>query len=834
LKGPFRAEALGFFIVHEGGGLTVELAVKAIKNKPGQIVCRFFDADEKQVKWEYNKVAAGKGVTYRHEYGKVPAGVYQVRYCGKNITVGLTSAPEKNFGIMPMRCTLNATSTDQFLKAYFMIPPGYERFTVSGTVKGKIADAKGDEIASISSKPAKLDVSGKVGEIWSLSTKMKSEPYYRFGISDMPLILCGDAATAKAIGGSVEKGRDGKTYAHKFQTRMLDWIGSLKQSELELEPVDWTAYEAQLLADPNAGALFGGWGFLTHINYIIRSQNIDPQSKDFGKCANPSALAALYALDRPWNPYYLSPVLEKRASLALFQKMLSLKESDTFSNSSNNYCGTDGLSSISWLTTYYFAAPKLNDPTLKRLWDESCLRIPDRFPMFRVSCENQSSHWLLILSYAAAGSGRHGYLDLAADYAAGLCLPENNSFMKTGYQQEAYGPDATYQGLGACYQAVSFRITGNSDIKKGLKTIHGFFNHLTAPEPDGKTVFGASGFCHRTAGSWVNPQYGGGRPMMKGELEEAAIWLKNNKPPLSNEAQVKKGLAAKPLGDAYYKRLPQVCGYATATFSPFFANYLFATETVATGDRPAKASTRFTKNFNDEFIAVRTPAYYAVAYVGKTSAKWTASRRQKTPKAKYKGKVWNAIQGLSMFWTPEYGNAVLGMNWNGDTHQMLRADLEDGRCAFPDYWSLKSSFNDNTLDMSAEMFQLPGATFKRRIVFGENEIRQDISLSFATSASVKDLYEQIPFLMNKDGLGVAFRVKGEWQQAPGTADAVRFSNAGGKGYVVELDQARPCRLGPETTYGSQKMGALRISLGKRIEAGQSLNLSFKLLPVTSM
>jgi hypothetical protein len=830
LKGPFKAEALAFFIVHGGGKLEVELTATAEGKKAGKIVCRFFDAEEQMVKWDQADIAAGGKQTFNHNYGNTPAGIYQLRYSGKNILVDVKTTPEAPFGVMPLRCMVNATAKDQFGKVYFLIPEGYKEFSVRGYSPGKVFDASGTELTDVKAKAAKVNIEGKAGEVWSLSMNMKVSSYHRFGVSGIPFIMCPDSETAKAINASQERDADGTLYAHKFQLRMLEWMRSLKREELELETTDWKKYEEQLLADPHAGALFGSWGFLTHINYIISSQDIDPQSKDFGKSLNPTALAALYSLDRPWNPYYKNPVLEKRMLLAAFRNLLPLKETDTFSEDDNNYSGSDALTSLRHLEPLFFGAAQVCDPKLKRLWTETGRRIPDRFPMYRVSCENQSSHWPLALIYAGKASEENGYEELAAEYIARMSLPEKNSYMQTGYQQEAGGPDATYQGLGVSNQAVYLRITEDKNVKKGLQIIYNFFNHTVAPEPDGTTMFGASNFSHRTSGSWGNTQYGGGRRMLKGELGEAAAWVRDTEKP-DNAKLVSKGLKKGSPGEAFYKRTPQILGYATTSFGSFWAEYLYPAETVTPVPFPATSEKDFVKNFNDELIAVKTPAYYAVIYTGKTRPKWMASRRKNNVSSKVSTSGWQPLQGMSLFWTPEYGNALTGMNWNAGTLQMLRADLKDNKCAFPDYWSFKHKLNGKTLESSAKMFKLDDVKFTRTTVFADKYLEQKLSVTFGKDTETEALYEQIPFLKNKKGLEISFRVNGSWSKDPGHADAVRFTNSDGKGFMVELDKAYPCSLGAESKYNNQEVGSLRIGLGDKFKAGDKVELSYKMMPI---
>ena len=88
LKPPFRAEAMAFYFVHDGGPLKLELKVAAdgenrhgplYLRKDGAFVGRIFDADEKLAEWDYRKIKAGTETVLSHDFGKnAPAGIYQI------------------------------------------------------------------------------------------------------------------------------------------------------------------------------------------------------------------------------------------------------------------------------------------------------------------------------------------------------------------------------------------------------------------------------------------------------------------------------------------------------------------------------------------------------------------------------------------------------------------------------------------------------------------------------------------------------------------------------------------------------------------------------------
>lgn len=829
--GPFRAEALAFFFIHDGGPLKIGVDATPDENKEaGKILCRFYDAAERLVHGDYQKLPPNQTKHIEYDYGAdAPAGIYQIRYSGRNLKVEVRSVPASSFGVMPSRCMMKASSVGQFENVWFKVPENVDSFSIRGFgVKGEVFDPSGKIVVKVGRRPETIDIPKlDAKRIGRLSLRMTPDFYSRFGVSGMPFIMCPSLEIAKRINGSLEKSNTGVFYPHKFQIEMIDWMTGLTRKELELTPFDLKKYEKELLADPYSAGLFGGWGFFKHLPYIIRSQDIDPNSPDFGKCANITALALAYTLDKPYNPYFQNPVLEKRILLGAFHVLSRLKEDDTFDQSDNNYAGGDALSFFEQALPFYFAGGKIANKALGELWFEGVRRMPERFAFSRASCENQSSHWPVMLTCLFNGSGEEIYKQLAADYIKELSTPENNPFMRTGYQQEAYGPDATYQGLGACMQAVYFRMTKDVNALNGLRTIYDFLNHTVAPEPDG-TIYGASNFSHRTAGSWVNRQYNGGLPLMKGILEEAAVWYPPKK---TDKSEFVKCELKKSVPDSLYERAPQLCGYSSAVFSPLFHDYLFPSKTLVGAKLPVEKAERFTKNFNNEFIAIRRPAYYAIAYVGKTAAEWTRKSvkfQSENPKPVYK---WNQIQGLSMFWTPNYGNCVLSMNWNANTPQMIRADLENGKCDFPDYWSLKSKFDQATMTLSTDwtMHTLP-ISIKRNLHFGETKVDISVTLTFSAAGNVESLYEQIPFLI-KSGSKVEFKNdSGEWQTEPCDTPEVRFINQTGKGVLFQFDQPHKYISGPESELNHQKMGTLRVSLPNKFNKDETCSLSYSITP----
>ena len=151
---PFRAEAMAFYFVHDGGPLQLCLKVRpdsGNRNNPmylrkdAAFVGRIFNADEKLVEWDYRKIKAGSETLLRHDFGdNAPPGIYQICYSGANVLVTPYAVPEKKFGLAPLRCMVYAAVPDQFADTWFYVPENASTLRVS-LIGGKavVTDAQG-------------------------------------------------------------------------------------------------------------------------------------------------------------------------------------------------------------------------------------------------------------------------------------------------------------------------------------------------------------------------------------------------------------------------------------------------------------------------------------------------------------------------------------------------------------------------------------------------------------------------------------------------------------------------------------------------------------------
>jgi hypothetical protein len=838
IEGPFRATAMAFYVVHDGGPLSVTLRAHNRNDSPGaRLLCRFFNAGEKLVEWKFHRFEAGTPrAEYLAEFGEeAPAGVYQVR-CSLSgpVEVDLRTRPARSFGLMPMRSRLRSVARDQFAGTWVYVPEGAEhlKFRRHGPVSLKITPREGEQI-SLGSKKGTWTVPLERGDtVLKLDLLIQPDDWCFAGLGGFPVILCPDPETARAIHASLVEAPDGRRFAHRFQIRMREWIRELDPAELEWEPVDLRAYQDEMLEDPRAGAaLLHRWSPLRMLRYVAQSQDLDPASPDYGECLNPAVFAAVLSVDKPYNPYHGSEVLKKRLLLAMFQHYLGLRENDTFRGGWNPYSGGDALRYMEPATAFGLGAPAV-EPESRSLWFEAARRTPDRFAFYIESCANQSAHWPVIFHWLHRVSGERGYSDLARNLQQRFAVLA----AEHGYQREANGPDATYQGLAACNQALYYRMSGDPAAKEALRNVYGLFNHTVAPEPDAAR-FGASNFAHRTAGSWTHPQYNGGRNLMQGALEEVALW--QEAPPTEEElrASIRERLrtAPKPFEEVYKPGIR----YCTMVWSRLFTDVLYPSKRLPGEHRlPVLEAENFTRRIGGEFTFVRRPAYYAALYHGSPMPEWMQRRRTLDPENPRSVYSWNPVQGLSMFWTPGFGNAVLSTSWNGDAVQMLRADIGPDKCSFPDYWSLETDYDPEAglLTLRNAMVGLP-AHLTRRIRFGQTKVEQQLQLRFEETVEVRRLYEQVPLFSGKEnGLRILYQTEDGWtKKEPAQCRSLWLGNAVGEG--VELEFSRPVglELGPTSHYrdrteSREEVTALRLMFVRKFQAGDALEFSYTLSP----
>jgi len=869
--------------------VTLTLTSETDEGKMRKALVRFLDADENYVGWDYQWFPP-QGViekTWEFALDDARPGIYQLRLALLgDFTFEVQTEPEMSFGVMPMRSLLFATSPEQFGDCWMYVPPNSQKWAVSTyadtslTVtqdqktllqlegsgqKGEIAvDPKSgfktpaDGTGGLEARPTGSFETGSSPSLWHVSLRMGERAFLRS--RGVPTILCPDETTARNIRASAEFLPDGCQVWHKFQKRVWEKMREFTPEDLACETErSFEPLLPELLKEPVRNArLLNNYGVLGHVRHSLEEQSLDPSSIWFGTIrawrdhqaagrrwdqwsSFPSYtlnatglannLAAAWKVPARVNPYGGDRHILNRAVLAGLADLLAIHEDDTLKNGTDGdmdpYASSTGFpANHNYCWPYLLCAPDVPED-LRALWTEGYRHIMDRYPFYRVSCENQSAHWpICYYALHLVGEAEEPYGALAHDYIVGMCDPELNRFMKTGYQQEAYGPDSTYQGLSCSLQAQYWALSGDEAALEGLRRIFRFFNHTVAPEPDGY-IWGASNFCHRTQYGWQHPQYNAGRTLLAAAMPEAGLYRYEDDAtdPANQEraAEILREQVAREYDPARYDN--GLSGGAGACIhTGGYLKWLRHPGAVdRSGKLPVMAEERFTRNLNDEFFAIRRPAYYALVYTGHTADEWVKSRISFQPKQKCP----RGGGALSLFWTPSYGSALVSMNYNAYVNHQVMAELADGKVSWPDYWSISHEWNEQaaTLKVSSKLFNLPVA-IERVHHFRENEMLEEVAIRFEDEVSVKALVEQIPILKNKPGFELA--VIGSAEHCSG----LWMGDDREEGCLIEFQEPVRVIIGQDQQQKwyseTQVNGRVMIDLGAQHHAGEELRLAYTL------
>jgi hypothetical protein len=268
-------------------------------------------------------------------------------------------------------------------------------------------------------------------------------------------------------------------------------------------------------------------------------------------------------------------------------------------------------------------------------------------------------------------------------------------------------------------------------------------------------------------------------------------------------------------------------GRASGAFDIHFPVYLNYPKEAKKGLLPCEEGESFTRNFGDEFYCFKRPGYYAFVYAGVAQADWTKPRRPKDANHQYQFND----GGLCLFWSKDFGASILGKNWSAFAANTVIAWLPDGRTVWPDYWSVKKTFDEKaaTLEVTSAMIDLPVAV-KRSYRFLDDHIECQVELSATKDVAVKRLVECLPYPPKKES-----DVKAQ-PMAPkdGQCDGVLITNESGKGHRVLFDGPQRVDIGTNKSVdhykGEHIYGRVLIELPTALKAGQTAMLKYQILP----
>lgn len=854
---PFRCDAMTFYIIHEGGALEANLEIKAPSTKVEigfgrrrrlAVLARFYNNRQQAVDKKYILLEEDddphQTITFSSEDAR--AGIYQLRYTTigrRRVKIKLSTTPSVSFGIQPRSARLTATARDQFKEIFLYVPRDAGSFNPRiNNGSGRIFHPNSRKVLDFTEDDSPdIDIRNG-GNVWRMELDLipARKSWFRQK-GDFDAILCPDQETAEKLRSGMSAAADGTRFPHRFQVYMYEWINALEPEDIAIESLPGVKeFEDVLTAEAEKNRrLFGHWGVFSYLPYLLTAQTLD---NPMGNASTSLALAVAYSLDETFNPFYENGKVLTRLLLSEFDRYLDLRQNDTTSDGSGLFGIRDGVEGDR--SAFALAAPSLENERLGKLWLQGARRHVERYALHRSSVENQSAHVPVNLYALYKGSGNELYKQLAEDWIDDFLNEQLNPPLQTGYLMEGYGPDATYQGITTSMLAWYFHWTGDEEVKEALDKIYTLFNHTVAPEPGGE-ILGASNFCHRTPGSWVERQYGGGTLSMAAHLESAALWHQDIEPQSDNNRQQAAGHILNDLERYWYSgnRKPR----REPSSYRFFTRYrFFPDEIIRDAALPVSKSGDFIRTFGNEFIAIRRPGYYALVYVGKPDPDVERIRQHDTPLSVQR----RTGGGLSMFWTPAFGSAVLSKNWHAYANHMIRADFgADGEMVdWPDYYTLKHEFNEDsgTLITTSDMTEVP-AKITRKHTFEQDRIIQDIQVEFNENVRLRRLVEQIPIPVTdkledrKGNLLISSRVKGNWQQGIGgnEVEALRLTNRTTDAEVnILLAKPMPVRLAPvrkgveehraAKQVRGQKLTSLEIWLGRRFEKGETVRLRYVL------
>lgn len=782
-----------------------------------------------------------------------PSGVYQiVAYGFAPAQLDLALSPQLSFGVMGHPEWL-ASRVGQFQEAYFHVPPGLDRLHVRTRADVRsivVEDEWGAALLNLRGTNASgsIAITQQAGRIWRIRIETAGE--CRLNFDWVPVILCPDPATARAIAGGVTVLDDGVICFHRFQERAWRLLEKYRRMPVQAfdVPVPRLMDHADAwMREPQRNViLLGATGVFSTLPAVLYEQNLDPNSPWFGSInvwrdvtternprpQNPHAtydrldsifraeervggpisvdragggihmgrevaqFAVLYTLDDPINPLYRHPGLLNRIIIGALQDLMMIHKHELQMARPTSFSG--GMRAFSLerqLETYSIIAPHLPDDVrelltegLRRFVDRSLIGVPG----------GTANQWAAIpigIYEYYMGSGDTYYRDWAMKHIQWMAsgVHWGHGQKPAGYVTESDGPDSTYTGITTTLLAWLYHRTGDEQVLEMIRRAFHMFNHTIAPDPfnPGGIGVGASDFCHRTAGDWWSPQgKNGGLIAMADILPEAGLreglfaFFPKIPRTLAERAQAERrlqGMLHQPyVPETFFDRNRHPSGGAgRASFSASGFLHLFDCypKNPKPGALPMVEHDDFTRNFGDEFFAIRRPSYYALIYAGAPMGAWQRVRVPRDPNGLYPRNG----GGLSMLWSPSLGASILGKNWSTYAAHTLVAASEGGRVDWEDYWSVRNSFAPDSpgtgemkLEVSGKLRDQP-LHYEKSYVFHDDRIEATVVIRADDACRFVTFEENLPFridqrailqamLIGEDGAALNHRI-GNRQQA---------------------------------------------------------------------
>jgi hypothetical protein len=346
-------------------------------------------------------------------------------------------------------------------------------------------------------------------------------------------------------------------------------------------------------------------------------------------------------------------------------------------------------------------------------WTQTLERFAYRmWPNNMVDWRNQSSHWLLAFQLLAEGSGNSFDQSLASGYSQRWIAGQDPA----GWNMENMGPDGSYSGMSNYHTASYYLETclmGSCDkaMATSIAKAYNFWNYTVAPEP---VPAGSTAVPAMMAGFPFNHRVGQGFDM---EFWAGARAITPNLPEVS---------AWNPVVDLPVSGMPSFSAASSGNLDFNVNRYIGTLQFAAASATPwpALSSEDFTTDVNNagEMIAVKRQGYYTAIYVSHPATDekyieslsdieqrlaWPNNAESTGCKVGNPDGSWYAPYvggGVTLFWTPDYGSALLAGNWTPLVHHgLVVTDGQTGVRTAEDYFTVNHSLSGNTLTVSGNL-----------------------------------------------------------------------------------------------------------------------------------
>ncbi|HCD33529.1 MAG TPA: hypothetical protein DER01_14060, partial [Phycisphaerales bacterium] len=760
-------------------------------------------------------------------------------------------------------------------KAYVYVPPHALKLAINGG-EVTVHDASGQTL--LHSNQTNWQEAPITQDKSLLTFDLPSDKGFKFRAKGFPVILCPTQHAANTIKASVIELEDGTVVSHKFQARIAkllpellkpENVGSAEELIKALESYK-DAYLSHPLRNKN---LLDQYAFMTGVGEILRNQNVDPNSHwggSFGgkggwqdridkpypqnrwdtlssskglyagtspRSSNTESLAYAYSIDSTLNPYHGKKELLYRSAAASLRDLMTLAEDENWLGvgaDSTDYAGMMAFA-VAQKTFPSFAhvAPHMSKE-VQEVWTQGLRRIVDRmYPENMVTCRNQSSHYLVAFEAFAQGSGLPRYHELARAYAKRF----RDEAHPSGYQIEQCGPDASYIGMTHWHEAVYYQMSKDPTILDALRESYGFFNKTVAPEPNGKKVLAGFNFNHRIGSGFYFEQWGGAKGILDDVLPEVGTWSR-----FSPRDQQAKDKASQSIAKTLSKPGQSRASNLTTM------RYLYYTESPDQSLLfPAESKTSFIDNHNDELISVRQGDYYTVIYVGHPApSNHYISQRENfrlpfANDAENKPGQVNVRKatpyvggGMSLFWTPQFGTAIMSTNWSPVYRHGLVAQQDDLKRYWEDYFanSFKLDKNAKTLAITGKIEKQP-LSYTRTYHFGKDGMQVQLEIKAKKAVQLKQLIEVFPFPTSSVKANGMTVTAGDQTTGSTITNQLTFMDEQGNGVQVDFDTAWPMTIAkPGLKQYNMQLCRVELQLPTDWKAGQKRTLQYTLLPIT--